>query len=177
MLHGMYIVATTAMTLTFYVWTRTLRGSDDNGKSALLWGTLTGVAYFYMVLSWGGYVFVINLIGVHAAVLCGLGRFTTKLHRGYTAFYLVGTALAIQVPVVGWTPLRSLEQLGPFAVFLGFQLLEYCEIIKRRNKLSPKQTWILRFQVAGGALVLAALLVFDFSMLKERLVTNGKGCG
>eukprot|EP00978_Attheya_sp_CCMP212_P022967 scaffold69486_cov57-Attheya_sp.AAC.5 len=150
------------MTLTFYLWTRTLRGSDDNAKSALIWGTLTGVAYFYMVLSWGGYVFVINLIGVHAAVLCGLGRFTTKLHRGYTAFYLVGTALAIQVPVVGWTPLRSLEQLGPFAVFLGFQLLEYCEIIKRRNKLSPKQTWILRFQVAGGALVLAALFGYAF---------------
>jgi dolichyl-diphosphooligosaccharide--protein glycosyltransferase len=162
MLHGIYIVATTAMTLTFYVWTRTLRGSDDNGKSALLWGTLTGVAYFYMVLSWGGYVFVINLIGVHAAVLCALGRFTTKLHRGYTAFYLVGTALAIQVPVVGWTPLRSLEQLGPCAVFLGFQLLEYCEIIKRRQTLSPKQTWILRFQVAGGALVVAALLGYAF---------------
>ena len=36
-----------------------------------------------------------------------------------------------QVPVVGWSPLKSLEQLAPLAVFLAIQLLEYCEIQRR----------------------------------------------
>jgi dolichyl-diphosphooligosaccharide--protein glycosyltransferase len=100
-----------------------------------------------MVAAWGGYVFVINLIGCHAGLLVLIGRFSTKLYRSYTAFYIVGTFLAMQVPVVGWAPFKSLEQLGPCAVFLGFQLLQYCEWQKRKKNLSTKQTWILRVQV------------------------------
>ena len=32
--------------------------------------------------------------------------------------------LAMQVPVVGLTPLKSLEQISPCLLFLGMQLLE-----------------------------------------------------
>lgn len=80
-----------------------------------------------MVAVWGGYIFVINLIGCHAAALVIFGRYSSKVHSAYSSFYIVGTALAIQVPVVGWTPLKSLEQLGPCAVFCAFQLLEFVE--------------------------------------------------
>ena len=41
-------VAVTAMTLTFYLWMRSLRGQDQYGY---LFGFLAGVAYFYMVSS------------------------------------------------------------------------------------------------------------------------------
>eukprot|EP00956_Cyclotella_meneghiniana_P001937 scaffold2128_cov38-Cyclotella_meneghiniana.AAC.3 len=40
-------------------------------------------------------------------------------------FYVIGTVLATMVPVMGWTPLKSLEQLVPFVVFMGIQLIEY----------------------------------------------------
>lgn len=103
-------------------------------------------------------MFVINLIGCHAAILVLLGRFSTKIYRAYTAFYIVGTLLAIQVPVVGWAPLKSLEQLGPFAVFLGFQLLQYCEIQRKNNNLSFKQAWLLRIKVFGMAALALAVL-------------------
>ena len=112
-----------------------------------------------MVAAWGGYVFVVNLIGCHAALLVLFGRFSTKLYRAYTSFYVVGTLLAIQIPVVGWAPLKSVEQLGPFAVFLGFQLLQFCEIQKRRNNLSTKQTWVLRVKVFASAAALVLLAV------------------
>jgi dolichyl-diphosphooligosaccharide--protein glycosyltransferase len=72
----------------------------------------------------------------------------------------VGTALAIQVPVVGWTPIRSLEQMGPFLVFGGMQLIEFCEAMKRRKKLSVKETWKLRIAVFGGAAILAAIVAY-----------------
>jgi dolichyl-diphosphooligosaccharide--protein glycosyltransferase len=121
---------------------------------------LSGVAYFYMVAAWGGYVFVINLIGLHASLLVALGRYSTKLHRAYTLFYLVGTALAIQVPVVGLTPLRSLEQMGPLLAFGGFQLIELCEILKRRRKLSTKETWKLRVQVFSATALVGALVLY-----------------
>jgi len=150
-------VAVTALTLTFWLWCRSLRANDDY---SYLYGIATGFAYFYMVAAWGGYIFVLNLIGFHAALLVLLGRFTTKIYRAYSLFYVVGTYLAIQVPVVGLTPLKSLEQLGPAVVFLGYQILQYCEIEKKRKKLSRSQTWFLRIQVGLISLAVGIALIY-----------------
>lgn len=148
-------IAMTAMSTTFYCWVRSLRGND---RPNYLWSVLSGFAYFYMAAAWGGYVFVLNLIGVHASLLVLIGRYTTKLHRAYSLFFVIGTTLAIQVPVVGWTPLRSLEQLGPLATFFAFQLIEACEIIRRKKKLNKVQAWKLRVMVfAGVGLVVLAI--------------------
>lgn len=75
-----------------------------------------------MAAAWGGFTFVLNMIALHAAVLTILGQYSSKLHRAYTLFYVIGTLGAIQVPVIGWTPLRSLEQLGALATFLCLQV-------------------------------------------------------
>jgi dolichyl-diphosphooligosaccharide--protein glycosyltransferase len=150
-------VAVTAMTLTFYTWVRSLRNGD---AYSWIYAILAGLCYFYMVAAWGGYIFVLNMVGVHAGVLVLMGRFQTKLYISYSLFYVIGTALAIQVPVVGWAPLKSLEQLGPCAVFLGYQVMQACEIIKRKRKLSRKEAWKLRIQVFGGGLVVLMVLVF-----------------
>lgn len=152
-------IAMTAMVITFACWCASLRNTTNSWYTTSA-GILTGVAYFYMVAAWGGYVFVLNVIGVHASSLVLLGRYSTKLHRAYTAFYIVGTALAIQVPVVGWTPLKSLEQLGPFVAFAAMQLIEYCEIMKRKRNLSTWQAWKLRFGVFAAAAVVGACAVY-----------------
>eukprot|EP00547_Thalassionema_nitzschioides_P010410 CAMPEP_0194229208 /NCGR_PEP_ID=MMETSP0156-20130528/43769_1 /TAXON_ID=33649 /ORGANISM="Thalassionema nitzschioides, Strain L26-B" /LENGTH=781 /DNA_ID=CAMNT_0038961751 /DNA_START=290 /DNA_END=2633 /DNA_ORIENTATION=- len=128
-------VAVFAMTFTFYCWTRSLRGNDTPNY---VWSVLSGLAYFNMVAAWGGYVFVLNLIGVHASVLVLMGRYSKKLYVSYTLFYSIGTVLAIQVPVVGWTPLKSLEQMGPLLAFGIFQLLELCQVILRAKKRTNK---------------------------------------
>ena len=157
-------------------------------RTAAAYGALTGLVYFYMAArwvfvffpapchpcppvrtnaprsaSWGGYVFVVNLVAAHAASLVLLGRHSSKLHAAYTAFYVVGTALATRVPVIGLTPLRSLEQLGPMLVFLGMQLVEYCERLGKRDGLSKGRLWALRFRVmgmAGVALTVVAMLLW-----------------
>lgn len=155
-------VAVTAMVTTFYFWTRSLRSNNSMGATILL-ATCTGLAYFYMVAAWGGYVFVLNLIGVHAALLVLMGRFSPKIYAAYSIFYALGTALAIQVPVVGWAPLKSLEQLGPCAVFLGYQLLLAVEtFIQRQRRAAPHRcswtdAWRLRLSIFGAAAVLTVL--------------------
>lgn len=55
------------MIATFYFWCRSLRTEKS-------WpvGIITGLAYIYMVAAWGGYIFVVNMVGVHAAFLLGL---------------------------------------------------------------------------------------------------------
>jgi hypothetical protein len=52
------------------------------------------------------------MIAAHALGLVLLGYYSDGLHRAYSLWYVVGTALATMVPVVGWSPLRSLEQVA-----------------------------------------------------------------
>ena len=149
------------MCMTFFCWCRALRHdpSVTNGEAtrdSYVWGVLTGLAYIYMVAAWGGFVFVVNMIGAHAAALFFIGRYTSKLHRAYTLFYLIGTYGAMQVPVVGWGPLKSMEQLAPLVVFVAMQILEICEIQRRKRNLSMLQTFILRVKVTLPILLAGA---------------------
>ncbi|EKX35244.1 hypothetical protein GUITHDRAFT_118589 [Guillardia theta CCMP2712] len=151
-------VAITAMCMTFYFWCRSLR--NDNSW----WiGAFAGLAYVYMVMVWGGYIFVLNMVGAHAIAVVFTGCFTSKLHRAYTLFYVIGTAGATRVPVVGLSPLKSLEQLGPFGVFVIMQVLEFCEIQRRKKGLTSLQTFKLRiasFSVVAAALAGVAMLLY-----------------
>ena len=150
-------VAMSAMVMTFYFWVRALRADD---AYSFVYGAVAGAAYFYMVAAWGGYIFVLNMVGLHAAVLVMTGRFSRKIWAAYSLFYIIGTALAIQVPVVGFAPLKSLEQLGPCAVFLGYQVLGVTEEIRHRQKLTRRESWKLRLRI-GGTMV-AVFFVFVF---------------
>lgn len=48
-------VAIFALIFTFYLWVKAV----STGR--LFWSVLTALAYWYMVLSWGGYIFIINM--------------------------------------------------------------------------------------------------------------------
>lgn len=39
-----------------------------------------------------------------------------SIHVSYTIFYIIGTYGAIHIPVVGMTPLKSLEQMIPLGM-------------------------------------------------------------
>jgi len=149
-------VAVSAMTLTFYLWMRSLREGD---KYSYLYGISSGIAYFYMVATWGGYVFVLNLIGIHAAVLVLLGRFSTKVYLSYSLFYVIGTVMAIQIPVVGLAPLKSLEQMGPGLVFLFYQVIYYCESQIRKKNLTRLEAWKLRFEIFFTAFIVVVAIL------------------
>merc|ERR1712226_990997 len=56
---------------------RSVAGSYDNEGIAIFCMLLT--YYFYMVSSWGGYVFLINLIPLHVFTLMVCGRFNHKV--------------------------------------------------------------------------------------------------
>ena len=76
---------------------------EASASRARLSGIAAGLAYAYMVWTWGGFIFVGNMVAVHAAVITALGYFSSTLHIAYSCFFIVGTSLAVQVPVVGWS--------------------------------------------------------------------------
>ena len=145
-------IAMFAMCLTFYLWCRSLRTERS------WWiGALAGVAYAYMAASWGGYVFVCNMVALHAGFLMFSGHRTASLRRAFSLYYIVGTALAVQIPVVGLSPLRSLEQASALFVFLGLNAFWVCDKIDKFFKLSAVKSFLLRAAaVAAGVCVLVA---------------------
>ena len=153
----------TAMMMTFYFWVRSLRN-----KNSWWIGIIAGLAYVYMVAAWGGFIFVLNMVALHAGGLVLCNRYSSKLHRAYSLFYIVGTLGAIQIPVQGWKPLKDMEQLGALVVFLGMQLLEVCEWIIKREERRTKEKFnfyevqVLRMKVfaAVGAAGIVLLSIF-----------------
>jgi dolichyl-diphosphooligosaccharide--protein glycosyltransferase len=157
-------VAMTAMMMTFYFWVRSLRNDKNikNGEAtrdSYIYGTLCGFAYIFMVATWGGFIFVLNLIAAHAVALVLMGRYSSKLHRAYSLFYIIGTIGATHVPVVGWGPLKSMEQLSGLAVFCAYQILEYCEIQRRKKNLNVLELTMLRVKVTIPIFGFLALIV------------------
>lgn len=74
-------VAIFALVLTFYLYTRASR--DGSILSAIL----TCLAYFYMVISWGGYSFIIMFIPCYTIAMVLVSRFTHNMYIAYTTFY------------------------------------------------------------------------------------------
>eukprot|EP00398_MALV-I-01_sp_L67-1_P000483 gene483-490_t len=208
-------VALAAMVGTFWLWCASVR-YEHRWPIAFA----AGFAYWYMVASWGGYIFVINMIGVHAINKCivhekagqhkkaqpvatkaqpvaplletfqrrdpcvgnreiragaprhlskaiPFGHFNDGAYKAYTIFYIVGTYLATTIPVVGLTPVKSMEQMGPMGVFLIYQFLYFTELYERRrqHKRSWQEFQIMRLKLALAlGTVLAAIVAILLPM-------------
>eukprot|EP01127_Copromyxa_protea_P000109 TRINITY_DN10115_c0_g1_i1.p1 TRINITY_DN10115_c0_g1~~TRINITY_DN10115_c0_g1_i1.p1 ORF type:complete len:736 (-),score=161.56 TRINITY_DN10115_c0_g1_i1:24-2231(-) len=156
-------IALTAIVATFFFWCRSLR----TPTSWYFWAPVTAVSYIYMVAAWGGYTFVLNMIGLHAGFLVAIGRYSHFLHASYSIFYVIGTAGAIQFPIVGWLPLKSMEQLMPLLVFFGLQVFRFMYTMKEKNNMSAKEFQAFQIKFLGlvgaaGAVVFGYLLFSGF---------------
>lgn len=60
----------------------------------------------------GGYAFITNMIPLHALALTLMGRFTNRLYVAYSSWYAIGTLSSMQVPFVGFQPVRTSEHMG-----------------------------------------------------------------
>ncbi|CAJ1395127.1 unnamed protein product [Effrenium voratum] len=147
-------VAISPLCCAFWLWCRSLRSRRSWPVAAG-----AGLAYGYMAACWGGYIFVLNMVGLHAAVLMLLGS-RGNLYAAYSLFFVVGTFSAMQVPMVGWAPLRSTEQLGPLGVFLALQLLQAYKVLAAR--FGPQLPAVL---AALGALAVLVVALLDPSGL------------
>ncbi|KAJ8087186.1 oligosaccharyl transferase stt3 subunit [Marasmius tenuissimus] len=124
-------IAIFLLMFTFYLWIKALK------LGSALYGTLAAIFYFYMVAAWGGYAFITNMIPVHALVLMLMGRYSTRLYVGYCSWYAIGTLASMQVPFVGFQPVRTSEHMGALGVFGLLQLVAFAQLI--RSHLSSKQ--------------------------------------
>ncbi|KAJ8306809.1 hypothetical protein KUTeg_014893 [Tegillarca granosa] len=106
---------------------RSVAGSYDNEGIAIFALMFT---YYLWVSAWGGYVFIINLIPLHVFVLLIMGRYSRRIYIAYTTFYIVGLILSMQVPFVGFQPIKTSEHMasaGVFALVIAYSALKYIQ--------------------------------------------------
>ncbi|XVF49126.1 hypothetical protein PTKIN_Ptkin03bG0243300 [Pterospermum kingtungense] len=139
-------VAIFALIFTFYLYIKTLN------TGSLFYATLNSIAYFYMVCSWGGYTFIINLIPMHVLLCIVTGRYSSRLYIAYAPLVVLGTLLAALVPVVGFNAVMTSEHFASFLVFIIIHVVAFVYYIK--GILSPKM-----FKVAVTLVVSVGLAV------------------
>nr|XP_010915814.1 dolichyl-diphosphooligosaccharide--protein glycosyltransferase subunit STT3A [Elaeis guineensis] len=139
-------VAIFALILTFYFYVKTLN------SGSLFYATLNALSYFYMVCSWGGYTFIINLIPMHVLLCIVTGRYSSRLYIAYAPLVVLGTLLASLVPVVGFNTVMTSEHFSSFLVFVIIHMVALVYYIK--GILSPKM-----FKVAMTLAVTIGLTV------------------
>lgn len=162
-------IAIFLLVFTFFLWIKSIK----NGSA--MWGALTALFYGYMVSAWGGYVFITNLLPLHAFVLICMGRYSPRLYVSYSSWFALGTLASMQIPFVGFLPIRSSEHMSALGkwpislracrfltiagVFGLVQLVAFVEFIRQQVPNKQFQT-LLRslilvvFAVSLGALVL-----------------------
>jgi len=150
-------IAIFCMLLTYYLWIKAVK----SGK--VYWAVLCSVAYFYMVSSWGGYVFLINLIPIHVLFCIITNRFSHRMYVAYSTVYCVGTVLSMQIAFVGFQPVQTSEHMGALGVFGLCQIVSFIAYLKQ--KLSPANfavLWQTLLYMIGG-IFLAGIAVLTLS--------------
>ncbi|GCB59821.1 hypothetical protein scyTo_0010988 [Scyliorhinus torazame] len=147
-------IAIFCMLLTYYLWIKSVK------SGSIYWSAMCALAYFYMVSSWGGYVFLINLIPLHVLVLMLTGRFSHRIYVAYCTVYSLGTILSMQISFVGFQVSKAICFLScpldcaAVQSHMCWQPLNMYE----SSKLNPQQFEILFKSVISlvGLVVLSA---------------------
>jgi len=128
-------IAIFCMLLTYWLWIKAVK------TGSIYWSGMCALAYFYMVSSWGGYVFLINLIPIHVLTLMITGKFSNRIYVAYSTVYCLGTILSMQIAFVGFQPIQSSEHMGALGVFGLCQLIAFYNYAK--SKLTAEQFDVL----------------------------------
>ncbi|CAG9311225.1 STT3A_1 [Blepharisma stoltei] len=158
-------IAIFALVFTFYLFIKALN------TGSLFWSSLASLALFYMVASWGGYSFIVNIIPIFIVGLILIGRLTTNVYITYCTFHILGSILAMQIPFVGFQAITSSEHLASHTVFVFMNVYMFCEWIK--NQIGEKRFSNLKKFVILGTLNLIVIFAL-FAMLTGKMKWSGR---
>lgn len=158
-------VAIFALVNTFFVFLKAVN------TGSMLWAMLSSLSYLYMVASWGGYAFIINIIPILVLFLLIIGKMSNRLYVAYSIFYVSGTLFAMQIPFVGFQAIYSSEHLASHGVFVLLQAYMFVNFI--RNHVS-KQSFRLLTRLLFIGVVSALTLAFVYLTLTGKTKWSGR---
>jgi dolichyl-diphosphooligosaccharide--protein glycosyltransferase len=144
-------VAIFALVFVFFLYVKTLN------TGSLAWATGLFFGYLYMVASWGGYSFIVNLLPIHCLACIVFGRVSTNLYIAYAPFVILGALAAMNIPVIGFNAVLMSEH---FASFFVFGILHAALAIQYIQKTLPPRAFAAAKQaVLGFGATIGAVLV------------------
>jgi dolichyl-diphosphooligosaccharide---protein glycosyltransferase len=150
-------IAIFLLVFTFFLWIKAVK----NGS--IMWGAFSALFYGYMVSAWGGYVFITNLIPLHIFVLICMGRYSSRLYISYTTWYALGTLASMQVPFVGFLPIRSSDHMSALGIFGLTQLVGFIQFLRGQLPSRQFQTLLVGTVFAIFAISLVGLVALTLS--------------
>ncbi|CAH0522098.1 unnamed protein product [Peronospora belbahrii] len=152
-------IAIFLLVLTFNLWVKAVK------TGMMIWAALAAVCYFAMALSWGGYVFIINIVPIHVLVLLLSGHYSAKVYVAYSTFYPLATLGAMQVPFIGFNAVLQGETAGSHGVFALLQVYAFMQCLS--TQISQRHfRWLLQTCLSVGAAITAIGLLFAFLLGK-----------
>ena len=143
-------IAIFLMIAIFGLWLRALR------TGSAFTSVLAALTYYWLVAAWGGYVFVANLIPLHALTLLVMGRFSARLYTAYSSWYVIGTLAAMTVPFVGFQPVSTSEHMASLGVFGLVQIVAISSALRSYLKESKH---LVKFGLGAMCIVGSAAFV------------------
>lgn len=139
-------VAITALVITFYLFIKSIN------TGSLLYSCLSGLSYYYMVASWGGYSFIITFIPLFVFALIISNKVDLKCYVAYNIFYILGNIFSMQVKFVETKILTSSEHLPSHFVFIFIQIYYINKYVQ--NNLSKDNYELVKKYVLLGVMFL-----------------------
>ncbi|KXL47182.1 glycosyltransferase family 66 protein [Acidomyces richmondensis BFW] len=150
-------IAIFLLVFTFFLWIKAVK------QGSIMWGGLCALFYGYMVSAWGGYVFITNLLPLHAFVLVCMGRYSARLYVSYTTWYALGTLASMQIPFVGFLPVRSSDHMAALGIFGLIQIVGFAEYIRAQLPSRQFQTLLWGTVVALVCLAFGGLVLLTIT--------------
>jgi len=138
-------IAIFALMFTYYLWIKAVK------TGSVYWGAWSALSYFYMVSAWGGYVFIINLIPLHVFVLLLMGRYSERVYVAYNSFFIIGLICSMQIPFVGFQPVKTSEHMASAGVFALLQAVAFIKYVQTYlSKAEFKYFFLMAGSIAAG---------------------------
>lgn len=149
-------VAIFALMFVFFLYVKTLN------TGSLAWATGLFFGYLYMVASWGGYSFIVNLLPIHCLACIVFGRVSYKLYVAYAPFVVMGALACMNIPVIGFNAVLMSEH---FASFFVFGLLHVVLLVQYTKKCLTPEAFnaAKRATLTFGAVVASAFVLIVVS--------------
>jgi len=100
------------------------------------------------------------LIPLHVFVLLLMGRYSPRLLTSYTTFYILGLLFSMQIPFVGFQPIRTSEHMaamGVFVLLLAVGVLKHLQTVLSKTEF--KKLFIVGALIAAAVVFMAVVLL------------------
>ncbi|MCS7364303.1 MAG: hypothetical protein NDF54_02550 [archaeon GB-1867-035] len=114
-----------AMTLSLYFWVKAMKSTSTIFTT--ISAALSGASLAYMLISWGGGIYLLNLYALYALVMIILGKYSRKLLITYALTMGVGLTLAGQIQYFAHKYLVSFGTMLPMLTIVVLSIKDVLE--------------------------------------------------